>query len=171
MSVIPMPRAGEVSEFLENGAPKAIREAVEDARKRDTLAGDYPYPRWMNKGDYKDALKPLQLELMKLQHWLTASSARVVVVFEGRDTAGKGGCINRIADVMSHRILRVEALPKPTDREAREWYFQRYVARLPAGGEMVLFDRSWYNRAVVEHVFGFCTPAQRAAFFRPIAGV
>lgn len=165
MSDIPMPLAGQVTAFLEDAAPKALRDMVEDARKRDTLAGDYPYPRWMDKGDYKDALKPLHLELMKLQHWLTTSGARVVVVFEGRDTAGKGGAINRIAEVMSHRILQIEALPKPTDREAREWYFQRYVARLPAGGEMVLFDRSWYNRAIVEHVFGFCTPAQRAAFF------
>lgn len=170
MSDIPMPLAGQVTAFMENDAPKALRETVEDARKRDTLAGDYPYPRWMDKDDYKDALEPLQLELMKLQHWISTTGARVVVLFEGRDSAGKGGSINRIAEVMSHRILKVEALPKPTDREAREWYFQRYVTRLPAGGEMVLFDRSWYNRAMVEHVFGFCTPAQRAAFFDQLPG-
>lgn len=165
MTNIPMPFAGQVTAFLEEQAPEAVCVAVEEARKRDTLAGNYPYPRWMKKAEYEAALKPLQYELVKLQHWIEESGQRVIVVFEGRDTAGKSGAINRFLEVTSHRTVRVEALPRPTDRQMREWYFQRYVARLPAGGELVLFDRSWYNRAVVEHVFGFCTPDQRARFF------
>lgn len=165
MSEIPMPLAGQVSAYLNEHAPEELRRTVEDARKRDTLAGSYPYPRWMKKDAYKDALKPLQTELVKMQHWLDETGQRVVVIFEGRDTAGKSGAINRIMEVVNHRVVRVEALPRPTDRQLREWFFQRYVERLPAGGEMVLFDRSWYNRAVIEHVFGFCTPEQRARFF------
>lgn len=165
MSDIPMPLNGLVTAFLNDTAPDALRQTVLDARKRDTLAGTYPYPRWMKKSDYEDELKPLQFELVKLQHWIADTGQRVVVIFEGRDTAGKSGAINRITEVTNHRTVRVEALPRPTDRQLREWYFQRYVECLPAGGEMVLFDRSWYNRAVIEHVFGFCTPEQRERFF------
>ncbi len=165
MTEIPMPFAGQVTAFLEEHAPTDIRHTVEDARKRDTLAGNYPYPRWMKKSEYQDALKPLQFELVKLQHWIDKTGQRVIVIFEGRDTAGKSGAINRITEVTNHRTVRVVALPRPTDRQMREWFFQRYVERLPAGGEMVLFDRSWYNRAVIDHVFGFCTPEQRARFF------
>ncbi len=168
MSSIPMPLNGKVTAFLNQHAPKEIRRTVEQARKRDTLAGSYPYARWMKKSDYQDALTPLQFELAKLQHWLAETQQRVIVIFEGRDTAGKSGAINRITEVTNPRTVRVEALPKPTDRQLREWFFQRYVERLPAGGEMVLFDRSWYNRAVIEHVFGFCTPDQRARFFQQV---
>ncbi len=168
MSDIPMPFAGQVTAFLNDRAPAPVREVVEEARKRDVLAGSYPYARWMKKSDYEDALKPLQFELVKLQHWIDATDQRVIILFEGRDTAGKSGAINRIAEVTNHRTVRIEALPRPTDRQMREWFFQRYVARLPAGGEMVLFDRSWYNRAVIEHVFGFCTPDQRARFFQQV---
>ncbi len=168
MTDIPMPFSGQVTNFLNTRAPAAIRKTVEDAHKRDTLAGDYPYPRWMKRSEYHATLKPLQSELVKLQHWIDATDQRVIVIFEGRDTAGKSGAINRIIEVTNHRTVRVEALPRPTDRQMREWYFQRYVARLPAGGEMVLFDRSWYNRAVIEHVFGFCTPDQRARFFEQV---
>ncbi|WP_342781404.1 polyphosphate kinase 2 [Roseinatronobacter monicus] len=168
MSAIPMPFDGQVTEYLTQKAPQSLRCTIEDARKRDTLAGNYPYPRWMKKSDYQDALQPLQFELAKLQHWLAETEQRVIVIFEGRDTAGKSGAINRITEVTNPRTVRVEALPKPTDRQRREWFFQRYVERLPAGGEMVLFDRSWYNRAVIEHVFGFCTPDQRARFFHQV---
>ncbi len=160
-----MPFAGQVTGFLAERAPEALRRTVEEARKRDTLAGSYPYPRWMKKSAYQDALGPLQSELVKMQHWVAETGQRVVVIFEGRDTAGKSGAINRIVEVTNQRILRVEALPRPTDRQSREWFFQRYVARLPAGGEIVLFDRSWYNRAVIEHVFGFCKPEERVRFF------
>ena len=165
MTDIPLPLDGLVSAYFNEHAPKDVRDAVREGDKRDILSGTYPYDRWVKKSDYEDALKPLQRELVKMQHWLGESGTRVVVVFEGRDTAGKSGAINRITEVMNPRQLRVEALPKPTDRQMRQWYFQRYIERLPAGGEMVLFDRSWYNRAVIEHVFGFCTPDQRARFF------
>jgi polyphosphate kinase len=168
MSDIPMPFFGQVTDFLENTAPAALREAVITARKRDTLAGSYPYPRWMKRAEYDAALKPLQFELVKLQRWVEDAGQRVIVVFEGRDTAGKSGAINRIMEVANHRTVRIEALPRPTDRQLREWFFQRYVARLPAGGEMVLFDRSWYNRAVIEPVFGFCTPDQQARFYQQL---
>ena len=171
MTELPLPFAGQVTAYLNDHAPQAIRDAVASARKRDTLAGDFPYPRWMDKAAYEAALKPLQFELVKLQHWLDDTKARAIVIFEGRDTAGKSGAINRITEVTSPRLVRVEALPRPTDRQLREWFFQRYIERLPAGGEMVLFDRSWYNRAVIEPVFGFCTPDQKARFFDQLPDV
>jgi polyphosphate kinase 2 len=114
--------------------------------------------------DYKDRLRALQIELVKLQRHVIASGERIVVVFEGRDAAGKGGAIKRIVEHLSARDLRVVALPKPSDRERSLWYFQRYVAHLPAAGELVLFDRSWYNRAGVEPVMGFCTDAEYRRF-------
>jgi polyphosphate kinase len=168
MPDIPLPLDGLVTAYFNDHAPQAVRDAIHNGNKRDILSGTYPYDRWMKKAAYEDALKPLQRELVKMQHWLGESGARVVVIFEGRDTAGKSGAINRITEVMSPRVARVEALPKPTDRQMREWYFQRYIERLPAGGEMVLFDRSWYNRAVIEHVFGFCKADQRARFFEQL---
>ena len=113
---------------------------------------------------YEAELRRLQAELVKVQEWVKAERQRVVVVFEGRDAAGKGGAIKRITQYLSPRVARIEALPAPTERERTEWYFQRYVARLPAGGEIVLFDRSWYNRAGVEKVMGFCTPAEHRRF-------
>ena len=109
------------------------------------------------KKDYEKALKDLQLELVKLQEWVVTTKARVIVVFEGRDAAGKGGVIKRIAEPLNPRICRIAALGTPSSKEKTQWYFQRYVAHLPSGGEIVLFDRSWYNRAGVEHVMGFCT--------------
>jgi polyphosphate kinase len=109
---------------------------------------------------YEAELARLQEELVKLQYWARDSGLRLMVLFEGRDAAGKGGVIKRITERMSHRVVRVAALDKPTEREQTEWYFQRYVAHLPAAGEIVLFDRSWYNRALVERVMGFCTDEQ-----------
>jgi polyphosphate kinase len=109
---------------------------------------------------YEAELARLQEELVKLQYWARDSGLRLMVLFEGRDAAGKGGVIKRITERMSHRVVRVAALDKPTEREQTEWYFQRYVAHLPAAGEIVLFDRSWYNRALVERVMGFCTEEQ-----------
>jgi len=108
----------------------------------------------------------LQVELVKMQQWVTETGARVAVIFEGRDAAGKGGTIARITEHLNPRVVRIAALPKPSDREQTEWYFQRYIKELPAGGEIVLFDRSWYNRAGVEQVFGFCTPQQHKLFLR-----
>ena len=110
--------------------------------------------------DYEEELENLHLELMKLQEWVKAKGLKVLVLFEGRDTAGKGGVIKRIIEPLNPRLCRVVALTTPTERERTQWYFQRYVAHLPAAGELVLFDRSWYNRAGVEHVMGFCTVEQ-----------
>ncbi|MGC5165912.1 polyphosphate kinase 2 [Luteimicrobium sp. DT211] len=115
---------------------------------------------------YEAELFRLQAELVKLQQWVRATGARVVVVFEGRDAAGKGGTIKRITEYLSPRVARIAALPVPTEREKSQWYYQRYVAHLPAAGEVVLFDRSWYNRAGVEKVMGYCTPQEHARFLR-----
>ncbi len=113
---------------------------------------------------YEAELLRLQSELVKLQEWVRETGARVVVVFEGRDAAGKGGTIKRVTEYLSARVARVAALPTPTERERGQWYYQRYIAHLPAKGEIVLFDRSWYNRAGVERVMGFCTPQEYARF-------
>lgn len=115
---------------------------------------------------YEAELFRLQAELVKVQQWVRATGARVVVVFEGRDAAGKGGTIKRITEYLSPRIVRIAALPAPTERERGQWYYQRYIAQLPAAGEIVLFDRSWYNRAGVERVMGFCTPQEYSRFMR-----
>jgi polyphosphate kinase 2 len=116
--------------------------------------------------DYDRELRRLQIELVKLQEWIRQEKLRVVVLFEGRDAAGKGGAIKRITESLNPRVCRVVALSTPTEREQSQWYFQRYVAHLPAAGEMVLFDRSWYNRAGVERVMGFCTEAQYLEFMQ-----
>jgi polyphosphate kinase 2 len=118
----------------------------------------------MSKGDYLDALLPLQVELNRAARWLEQSGRRLLVIVEGRDTAGKGGAISAISERLNPRRCHVVALGVPSEREAGQWYFQRYMASLPAAGEITLFDRSWYNRAGVEAVMGFCTPAQTDAF-------
>ncbi|MEU5663305.1 polyphosphate kinase 2 [Streptomyces longwoodensis] len=115
---------------------------------------------------YESELLRLQMELVKLQEWVRAEGKRLVVVFEGRDAAGKGGTIKRVTEHLNPRVARIAALPKPTERQRSQWYFQRYVEQLPAGGEIVLFDRSWYNRAGVEHVMGFCTKGEHQLFLR-----
>jgi polyphosphate kinase len=115
---------------------------------------------------YERELLRLQEELVKMEEWVQANGLRVVVVFEGRDAAGKGGAIKRITEFLNPRATRIAALPKPTERQETQWYFQRYVAELPAAGEIVLFDRSWYNRAGIERVLGFCTPEQYRLFLR-----
>lgn len=117
---------------------------------------------------YERELEKLQIELVKLQYWVKEKGLKVVVIFEGRDAAGKGGTIKRITETLNPRIVRVVALPVATEKEKTQWYFQRYVAHLPAAGEMVLFDRSWYNRAGVERVMGFCTPEQVEEFYRSV---
>jgi polyphosphate kinase 2 len=125
-----------------------------------------PPPKTLSKKDYEKELARLQIELVKLQEWVRQKGLKVVVVFEGRDAAGKGGTIKRITECLNPRVCRVVALPKPTEREATQWYFQRYVTHLPAAGEIVLFDRSWYNRAGVERVMGFCSQEDVQEFFR-----
>ncbi len=118
------------------------------------------------KAAYEKELKKLQTELVTMQQWVIATGARVVVIFEGRDAAGKGGAIKRVAQYLNPRSARVVALPTPDEGEKGQWYFQRYVAQLPTKGEIVLMDRSWYNRAGVEHVLGYCTPEQYELFLR-----
>jgi polyphosphate kinase len=118
------------------------------------------------KKTYEKELLRLQEELVKMEEWVQDNGARVVVIFEGRDAAGKGGTIKRITNYLNPRVTRIVALPKPNDRERTQWYFQRYVEELPAAGEIALFDRSWYNRAGVEKVLGFCTPAEHLVFLR-----
>lgn len=126
------------------------------------------HPPSMDRADYLRELLALQSELINLQDWVAHTKAKVVVLFEGRDSAGKGGVIKRITQRLNPRICRTVALPAPSDRERTSWYFQRYVPHLPAGGEIVLFDRSWYNRAGVERVMGFATPDEVEQFFRDV---
>jgi len=124
----------------------------------------------MSKKDYESELERLEIELVKLQGWIKDQGLKVAVIFEGRDSAGKGGVIKRITYRTSPRVVRVVALQAPTEKEQSQWYFQRYVAQLPSAGEMVLFDRSWYNRAGVEKVMGFCTDAQYEEFMLTVNG-
>jgi polyphosphate kinase 2 len=163
-----LPFDGAISAFYETEAPDAIRKAIARAEKEDLLDPGFPYSEQMDRKPYDKAMDKLQVELVKMQHWVKESGARVAVVFEGRDASGKGGTIKRLRQNLNPRGARVVALPKPSDLEATQWYFQRYIAHLPAAGEIVLFDRSWYNRGVVEPVFGFCTEAQRAHFFTQV---
>ncbi len=132
-----------------------------------TVPGTEP----MSAAAYERHLAKLQRELVKLQEWVVHEGLRVCVLFEGRDAAGKGGTIKRIVDRTNPRVVRVVALAKPDERERTQWYFQRYVAQLPAAGEVVLFDRSWYNRAGVEHVMGFCSDAEYEEFLRSAPGL
>ncbi|MGL4488122.1 MAG: polyphosphate kinase 2 [Rhizobiaceae bacterium] len=127
-------------------------------------SGGFPYDKKLDEKKYLEELELLQIELVKLQEWQAQTKARVVVVFEGRDAAGKGGTINAMRENMNPRSARNVALPKPNDTERGQWYFQRYAAQMPTAGEFVTFDRSWYNRAGVEPVMGFCTPAQYEEF-------
>ncbi len=127
-------------------------------------SGGYPYKKKMEEDEYLKELELLQIELVKLQEWQIASKERIVIVFEGRDAAGKGGTINAVRENMNPRSARNVALPKPSDTERGQWYFQRYATQMPTFGEFVTFDRSWYNRAGVEPVMGFCTPAQYEEF-------
>ncbi|HEY2205019.1 MAG TPA: polyphosphate kinase 2 [Pseudonocardia sp.] len=133
-----------------------------------TWKQDYPYGERMTRDEYESIKRPLQIELLKMQSWVKDTGQRVVVLFEGRDAAGKGGTIKRFTEHLNPRGARVVALGKPTERERTQWYFQRYFNHLPSAGEIVLFDRSWYNRAVVERVMGFCTPEQYQEFMHQV---
>ena len=141
-----------------NADPDAIRRAFE--------TGAYPYPDRLSEGAYLQQMAPLQVELLKAQNWIKATGQRVVILFEGRDAAGKGGTIKRFMEHLNPRGARVVALEKPSEREKGQWYFQRYVEHLPSSGEIVFFDRSWYNRAGVERVMNFCSPAEYLEFMR-----
>lgn len=132
----------------------------------DTWHEDYPYPERMSQDEYDEEKYRLQIELLKLQYWSQDYNLRHVIVFEGRDAAGKGGTIKRFREHLNPRYCRVVALAKPSDRESGQWYFQRYITQLPTYGEIVLFDRSWYNRAGVERVMGFCTDDEYETFMQ-----
>ncbi|MDT3376091.1 polyphosphate kinase 2 [Labrys portucalensis] len=162
------PNLDRIRQEIADGYDEELELELEEARL-DRILGDAPELEERDTLDrkiYFRELFRLQHELVELQDWIQHNKLRVVVLFEGRDSAGKGGVIKRITQRLNPRICRVAALPAPSERERTQWYFQRYVAHLPAGGEMVLFDRSWYNRAGVEHVMGFCTDAEYEEFFR-----
>ena len=134
--------------------------------KKDKKGGGNGLPTRVSNSVYEAELFRLQTELVKLQEWTRVTGARIVILFEGRDAAGKGGTIKRLTEYLSPRSVRIAALPAPSDREKGQWYFQRYIEHLPTRGEIVLFDRSWYNRAGVERVMGFCSPQEEALFLR-----
>jgi polyphosphate kinase 2 len=139
-----------------------------DGRVVDTWREDYPYSGKMTREEYEYRKRPLQIELVKLQNWVKSTGERILILFEGRDAAGKGGTIKRFTEHLNPRGATVVALAKPSERERTQWYFQRYVPHLPAAGEIVMFDRSWYNRAGVERVMGFCTDAEYWEFMREV---
>ncbi|MFN8172453.1 MAG: polyphosphate kinase 2 [Candidatus Nanopelagicales bacterium] len=147
-------------------APKAAPTADPAAPQ----VPDEPLPR-MKSREYEELIKPLHGELVSMQEWVKATGAKVMVIFEGRDTAGKGGTIKAITERVSPRVFKVVALPAPTEREKSQMYVQRYIEHFPAAGEVVIFDRSYYNRAGVEPVMGFCTPEQSQAFLEQVPGV
>ena len=135
-------------------------------RARIFKLGEYPYRQPMSSAEYEALLLPLQAELVKAQNWVKASGQKVIALFEGRDAAGKGGTIKRFMEHLNPRGARIVALDKPNETQRGQWYFQRYIEQFPTSGEMTFFDRSWYNRAGVERVFGFCTPAEYLEFMR-----
>ena len=150
--------------------PVAIQELVSSAplvpQQDRHEATSYPYDTWIDYDEYETRKKDLQVELLKLQAWVKDNNEKVVIIFEGRDAAGKGGTIKRFMEHLNPRGARVVALQKPTETERGQWYFQRYVAELPTAGEIVMFDRSWYNRAGVERVMGFCSTQEYFTFMQ-----
>ena len=163
-----LPFDGAISAYFKEEAPAAVRDAIKAADKDDIIEPNYPHSERMERKPYEEQLEDLQIELVKMQAWVKKTGIRVACIFEGRDAAGKGGTISRFRANMNPRGARLVALPKPTEKEASEWYFQRYISHLPSGGEITFFDRSWYNRGVVEHVFDFCTDEQREHFFTQV---
>ena len=169
MTAMDAERLRRLEEELQDGYDEELELEYED-RLADRLSASVDPAQQdaarASRGRYFRELFRMQAELVKLQDWVVASRHKVVILFEGRDSAGKGGVIKRITQRLNPRVCRVAALPAPNDREQTQWYFQRYATHLPAGGEIVLFDRSWYNRAGVERVMGFCTDEQYEEFFR-----
>jgi polyphosphate kinase len=163
-----LPFDGAISRYFREVAPKEVRKAIEKEGKDEIMTASYPYREEIKGKAYDAHMEALQVELAKMQAGIKATGQRLIVVFEGRDAAGKGGTIKAVTENMNPRQAYVVALSKPTDRESQQWYFQRYVDWFPAKGEVALYDRSWYNRAMIEHVFGFCKPDQREKFFRQL---
>ena len=168
MAKTTLPFDGAITEYFEKDAPKDVRNAIRRAEKGEIIDTNYPYSERMPRKAYEKELHQLQIELVKMQASAKAKGNRIAIVFEGRDAAGKGGTIKRFRENLNPRSAKTVALSKPTDREATQWYFQRYIDHLPAAGEITFFDRSWYNRGVVEKVFEFCTPEQRKHFFTQV---
>src|SRR5689334_18894696 len=162
--------AARVEAEIADSFDEELELELDDDRLAGLLEGlaEHPRPESVERHRYFKELFRLQSELVKLQDWVVTQKLKIVVLFEGRDAAGKGGVIKRITQRLNPRVCRVAALPAPNERERTQWYFQRYVSHLPAAGEIVLFDRSWYNRAGVERVMGFCTEAQCEEFFRTV---
>jgi polyphosphate kinase 2 len=163
-----LPFDGAISDYFTREAPEDLRATIESGKNGDMLDPSYPHSEEMDKDQYEAELDAVQIELVKLQASVKAHGTRIAIVFEGRDGAGKGGTISRFRANLNPRGARVVALPKPSEAEASQWYFQRYIEHLPAAGEITFFDRSWYNRGVVEPVFGFCTDDERAHFFQQV---
>ena len=163
-----LPFDGAISKYFKTDAPKEVRKAIETRDKDKIMSPAYPYREDMKTKDYEARMAALQLQLVRLQADVKATGKRIICVFEGRDAAGKGGTIGALRLNLNPRGANVVALAKPTERERSEWYFQRYIDWLPLLGEINIFDRSWYNRAIVEPVFGFCSDDQRARFFRQL---
>jgi polyphosphate kinase 2 len=145
-----------------------IVKTVEKAEKGEILAKDFPYNKKMGRKQYESAKRKMQVELVKMQNWIRETGQKLVLVFEGRDAAGKGGTIKRFMEHLNPRYAKVVALTKPSELEGGQWYLQRYAKHLPSSGEITLFDRSWYNRAGVEKVMGFCTGSEYQRFLREI---
>ena len=162
------PMVDLIAEQVRTSIPKDLVEKVKSAehKKKKIIGGTYPYSKRMKTEDYESEVEMLEIELVKMQAWVKESGDRMVMLFEGRDAAGKGGTIKRFTENLNPRGARVVALTKPSDIERGQWYFQRYTEQLPTQGEIVFFDRSWYNRAGVEHVMGFCSPHQYLEFMR-----
>ena len=163
-----LPFDGAISKYFKKDAPKDVRKAIETRDKDTIMSPHYPYREEMKRKDYEAQMAVLQLQLVRLQADIKTTGKRIICVFEGRDAAGKGGTIDVLRQNLNPRGANVVALAKPTERERAEWYFQRYIDWLPILGEINIFDRSWYNRAVVDKVFGFCTDEQRTRFFRQL---
>jgi len=170
MTNVPNARSDRINGEMLDTIDEELEMEIDDNRlaKLLTEIAEHPQPETLDRRVYFKELLRLQGELVKLQDWIVHHKLKVVVIFEGRDAAGKGGVIKRITRRLNPRICRVAALPAPNERERTQWYFQRHVAHLPAGGEIVLFDRSWYNRAGVERVMGFCTEEQYQEFFHSV---
>jgi polyphosphate kinase 2 len=162
------PMVDLIAEQVRTSIPKELVQRVKAAagKKKKIISSTYPYPKRMKKEDYESEVELLEIELVKMQAWVKEVGERIVMIFEGRDAAGKGGTIKRFTENLNPRGARVVALTKPSESERGQWYFQRYTEQLPTAGEIVFFDRSWYNRAGVEHVMGFCSPHQYLEFMR-----
>ncbi|HXC62447.1 MAG TPA: hypothetical protein VNV63_07215, partial [Nitrospiria bacterium] len=164
---VTFPMVELIDEQVRTSIPGALVAKVKAAKsKKDIINSNYPYRKKMKESEYLEEIELLQIELVKMQAWVKEVGERIVLIFEGRDAAGKGGTIQRFTENLNPRGAKIVALAKPSDTERGQWYFQRYIENLPTKGEIVFFDRSWYNRGGVEHVMGFCTPHEYLEFMR-----